>query len=173
MFRFKLWSTYCTFTTYVQLHCLYIYKTGYTEPESKVDGEELRLNMLGEGFAWIGGSYKPVKLDQCDGYSDNFDYLTIWLHWICLCNFFNICDCFFVTWHWSIDWWIEWFFRKLPWRVPRGRHWLSLPAYLGKIGLEGRPPETEGGSKQIKINKCILSTFSVCIINIHRQPFLW
>ena len=33
--------------------------------------------MLGEGFAWIGGSYKPVKLDQCDGYSDNFDYLTI------------------------------------------------------------------------------------------------
>ena len=35
--------------------------------------------MLGEGFAWIGGSYKPVKLDQCDGYSDNFDYLTIYL----------------------------------------------------------------------------------------------
>ena len=35
--------------------------------------------MLGKGFAWIGGSYKQVKLDQCGGYSDNFDYLTIYL----------------------------------------------------------------------------------------------
>ena len=33
--------------------------------------------MLGEGFAWTVGSYKPVKFDQCDGHSDNFDYLTI------------------------------------------------------------------------------------------------
>ena len=43
--------------------------THYTEPDSIADGEELRLNMLGEGFAWIGGSYKPVKRDQCAGYS--------------------------------------------------------------------------------------------------------
>ena len=33
-------------------------------------------------FLWIGGSYKPVKLDKCDGYSDNFDYLTIYFNMI-------------------------------------------------------------------------------------------
>ena len=33
---------------------------------------------MGKGFAWTGGSYKPVKLDQCAGYSDTYDYVTIY-----------------------------------------------------------------------------------------------
>ena len=46
----------------------------YTDPDGYAAGEELRLNMLGEGFAWTGGSYVPVILDQCAGYSDTNDY---------------------------------------------------------------------------------------------------
>ena len=42
--------------------------------------------MLGERFAWTGGSSLPVKLDQCAGYSDTNNYLTISL---CL-NLFQV-----------------------------------------------------------------------------------
>ena len=42
----------------------------YTKPVSFAVGEEVRLNKLGEGFEWTGGTNKPFKLDQCAGYSD-------------------------------------------------------------------------------------------------------
>ena len=46
-------------------------------PDSIADGEELRLNMLGDGFAWIGGSNKPVKLVTLT----NLIYILIIKYW--------------------------------------------------------------------------------------------
>ena len=44
------------------------------ETDSFAAGQELRLNMLGEGFVWSGGSNKPVELDQCAGYPDKLEH---------------------------------------------------------------------------------------------------